>query len=64
MAYYIISFIPSEYCLNMSLQYVQLLRNIYDRIRVEFNRSPSIRHTVGQIWADKVHFPGFFAKHK
>ena len=39
----------------------EIFRNIYDRTRVEFKRSLSIRHIGGQVWADQVHFPVFLA---
>ena len=30
----------------------EMLRNLYDRTRVEVIRTPSIRHVGGQVWAD------------
>ena len=44
--------------------YHNILRNLYHRTRDEFQRSPSIRHIGGQIWADQVHFSVFSPRKK
>ena len=41
--------------------YHEILRNLYDKTRLEFKRSPSIRH----IGRNQVHFPvSFFCQAK
>ena len=40
-------------------RYHEISRNLYDRTRVEFKRSLSMRYIDGNVWANQVHFPVF-----